>query len=171
MSQLRFCANLSILFTELPLLDRPAAAAAAGFDGVELWWPFPEAVPPDAALGDLERALGDAGVQLIGLNFDAGDLAAGDRGLVSLPGEGARFEDNVACVVSFAATQGTQVLNALYGNRVDSVTPESRRVWHSNVSRSRQRLPRRLGRASYWRHRTRWTARVTRSRELTKRWH
>ncbi|TVL92898.1 hypothetical protein CD790_07065 [Streptomyces sp. SAJ15] len=37
---LRFDVNLSILFTELPLLERPAAAAAAGFDAVELWWPW-----------------------------------------------------------------------------------------------------------------------------------
>ena len=37
---LRYDVNLSILFTELPLLERPAAAAAAGFDAVEMWWPF-----------------------------------------------------------------------------------------------------------------------------------
>lgn len=37
---LRFDVNCSILFTELPLLARPAAAKAAGFDAVEFWWPF-----------------------------------------------------------------------------------------------------------------------------------
>ena len=36
----RYAANLSMLFTELPLLERPAAATAAGFDAVEFWWPF-----------------------------------------------------------------------------------------------------------------------------------
>ncbi|MDT7632049.1 MAG: hydroxypyruvate isomerase, partial [Pseudonocardiales bacterium] len=38
----RYTANCSILFPDVPLLDRPAAAAAAGFDAVEFWWPFPE---------------------------------------------------------------------------------------------------------------------------------
>ncbi|GFN08239.1 hypothetical protein Smic_67950 [Streptomyces microflavus] len=42
----RFDVNLSILFTELPLLERPAAAAAAGFTAVELWWPWIETPPP-----------------------------------------------------------------------------------------------------------------------------
>ena len=41
----RFDVNLSILFTELPMLERPGAARAAGFDAVECWWPFDVAVP------------------------------------------------------------------------------------------------------------------------------
>ena len=45
--QLPYLANCSLLLTELPLLERPAAARAAGFDGVELWWPLPDR-PPDA---------------------------------------------------------------------------------------------------------------------------
>ena len=46
-STLPYSANCSILFTELPLLERPAAVKAAGFDAVEFWWPFDEAVPAD----------------------------------------------------------------------------------------------------------------------------
>lgn len=42
----RFTVNLSILFTELPLLERPAAAAAAGFTAVELWWPWVDTPTP-----------------------------------------------------------------------------------------------------------------------------
>ena len=45
---LRYDVNCSILFTELPLLERPAAATAAGFDAVEFWWPFEAPVPRDA---------------------------------------------------------------------------------------------------------------------------
>ena len=123
MARLRFEANLSILFTELPLLERPAAAKAAGFDAVEMWWPFASPVPAAAELDRLAVALGEAGVALVGLNFDGGDLAAGERGLLSLPDAGARFADNVACALSFAQSQGTTVLNALYGNRVDGVDP------------------------------------------------
>jgi hydroxypyruvate isomerase len=114
---LRYDVNLSILFTELPLLERPAAAAAAGFDAVELWWPFAEPAPPDRELDALHRAIDDAGVALVGLNFDAGDMAAGDRGLLSRPGDSARFRENIEVAVGFAATRGCTVLNALYGNR------------------------------------------------------
>ena len=46
-SRLRYTVNCSMLFTELPLLERPAAVKAAGFDAVEFWWPFAEAVPSD----------------------------------------------------------------------------------------------------------------------------
>ena len=125
MARLRFEANISILFTELPLLDRPAAAKAAGFDAVELWWPFADPVPQAAELDRLRDALRGAGVDLVGLNFDGGDLGAGERGLLSLPDAGPRFEDNVACAVSFAGSLGTTVLNALYGNSVDGIAPQA----------------------------------------------
>jgi hydroxypyruvate isomerase len=87
--------NLSILFTELPLLERPAAAKEAGFDAVEFWWPFAVAVPADAEVEAFVRAVGDAGVRLVGLNFFAGDMPGGDRGLVSWPARSGEFRDNV----------------------------------------------------------------------------
>jgi hydroxypyruvate isomerase len=83
---LRFDVNCSILFAELPLLARPAAAKAAGFDAVEFWWPFEEMTPADADADALVTALADAGVDLVSLNFHTGDMAAGDRGP---PGRGA----------------------------------------------------------------------------------
>ncbi len=58
----RFDVNLSILFTELPLLERPAAAAAAGFSAVELWWPWVATpTPPQDELDALAKSLKDAG--------------------------------------------------------------------------------------------------------------
>ena len=83
---LSYAVNCSILLTDLPVLERPAAAKQAGFDGVEFWWPFAETVPADADVDAFVRAVEDAGVQLVGLNFAAGDMAGGDRGLVSWPG-------------------------------------------------------------------------------------
>ena len=117
----RWTANLSILFTELPLVRRPAAAAAAGFDAAELWWTLDGPTPPDAELDALRRAFADSGVQLTGLNFDAGNMAAGDRGLLSRPADSQRFRDNIAVAVGLAGSLGCQALNALYGNRVDDV--------------------------------------------------
>jgi hydroxypyruvate isomerase len=131
---LRYDVNLSILFTELPLLQRPAAAAAAGFDAVELWWPFPEPVPSDRDLDQLRDALLDAGTRLVGLNFDAGNMAAGERGLLSRPADSERFRANIDVAVGFAASLGCTVLNALYGNRdPESSLPEQREIATENL--------------------------------------
>lgn len=108
--------NLSILFTDLPLLERPAAAAKAGFDAVELWWPFSGPDPSGAELLALRQAIEDAGVRLVGLNFDAGDMAAGERGLLARPDGSARFRANIDVAVQLAGELGCGVLNALYGN-------------------------------------------------------
>jgi hydroxypyruvate isomerase len=121
----RFDVNLSILFTELPLLERPAAAAAAGFDAVELWWPWvDDPTPGRAELDRLRGALESAGTRLVGLNFYAGQLPGPDRGALSLPGtESERFRANVEVAADFAASVGCTALNALYGNRVAGVDP------------------------------------------------
>ncbi|MGD0069460.1 MAG: TIM barrel protein [Streptosporangiaceae bacterium] len=121
---LRFDVNCSILFTELPLLKRPAAARAAGFDAVEFWWPFTEPVPGDREVEAFIDALADAGVQLAALNFAGGDLAAGDRGLLSRPDGSAAFRDNIDVCVGIAGRTGCTVLNALYGNRADGVSAD-----------------------------------------------
>jgi hydroxypyruvate isomerase len=120
----RFDVNLSILFTELPLLERPAAARAAGFDAVEFWWPFDVAVPADRDLDAFVRAVEEAGVRLVGLNFFAGDMPGGDRGLVSWPARASEFGDNVDVTVGIGERLGCRAFNALYGNRVDGATPE-----------------------------------------------
>ncbi|KQV04647.1 MULTISPECIES: TIM barrel protein [unclassified Kitasatospora] len=121
-SKLSYTVNLSILFSELPLLERPAAAAAAGFTAAELWWPFGENhTPSDAEQDALRKAFTDAGVQLTGLNF-LDDLTKGARGTVSVPAESERFRENIPVAVALAESLGTRALNALYGNRVEGVS-------------------------------------------------
>ena len=117
----RWTVNLSILFTELPLLERPAAAAAAGFDAAELWWTLDGPTPPDRDLDALRTAFTDAGVRLTGLNFDAGNMAAGSKGLLSRPADSQQFRDNIAVAVGLADSLGCKALNALYGNRVEGL--------------------------------------------------
>ncbi|MEU6479962.1 TIM barrel protein [Streptomyces sp. NPDC047017] len=121
----RFNVNLSILFTELPLLERPAAAAAAGFTAVELWWPWVDAPTPEQSeLDALKQAIEDAGVQLTGLNFYAGQLPGPDRGALSVPGaESERFRANIDVAIEFGRSLGCTTFNALYGNRVEGVDP------------------------------------------------
>jgi hydroxypyruvate isomerase len=121
--RLRFDVNCSILFTELPLLERPAAAKAAGFDAVEFWWPFADALPADRDVDAFVSALREAGVELVGLNFFAGDMPAGDRGIVSWPGREQEFRANVAVVAAIGEQTRCQAFNALYGNRVEGVDP------------------------------------------------
>lgn len=119
----KFDVNCSILFTDLPLLERPAAAKAAGFDGVEFWWPFGEdPTPGDKEIDAFVRAIGDAGVELVGLNFI--DLIPAGRGLVSVPGEENRFQANIDVAVGIAERTGCKALNALYGNRIPGESPE-----------------------------------------------
>ncbi|GLY67054.1 hydroxypyruvate isomerase family protein [Amycolatopsis taiwanensis] len=122
---MRYDVNLSILFTELPLLQRAEAARKAGFGAVEFWWPFDRAVPSDTEVDAFERSITDAGVRLVGLNFFAGDMPSGDRGLVSWPGREREFADSVAVAIGIAERLGCRTFNALYGNRIDGADPSA----------------------------------------------
>ena len=120
-----YTVNASILLTELPILDRPAAVKAAGFDAVEFWWPFAAAVPAQEEVDGFVAAVQDAGVQLTGLNFFAGDMAGGDRGLVSWIGREDEFRANVDVVVGIGERLGTKAFNALYGNRIEGADAQA----------------------------------------------
>lgn len=115
--------NCSILLTDLPLRQRPQAARDAGFEAVEFWWPFAEAVPADRDVDAFVAAVRDAGVTLSGLNFAAGDMPGGERGLLSDPARSAEFVDNIDVAVGIGAQLGTTGFNALYGNRVPGADP------------------------------------------------
>ena len=123
--RLPYAANCSLLFTEVELLERPAAARAAGFEAVEFWWPWPDQpVPPDGEIDRFIAAVRDAGVQLIGLNFFAGDLTGPDCGVLSVPARSAEFRDNIAVTVGIGRELGVRAFNALYGNRVSEATAQ-----------------------------------------------
>jgi len=122
---LRYLANCSMLFTERPLLERPQAARDAGFEAVEFWWPWPDRpVPADAEVDGFVAAVRDAGVQLVGLNFFAGDLTGPDCGVLSIPARVAQFRDNVDVTVGIGERLGVSGFNALYGNRVEGVSAQ-----------------------------------------------
>ncbi|MFC4944080.1 hydroxypyruvate isomerase family protein [Pseudonocardia sp. GCM10023141] len=139
---LPYAVNCSILFTELPLLERPAAAAAAGFDAVEFWWPFPTAAPGDAEVEAFARAVEDAGVALVGMNLTGGDMAAGERGLASLPGREREFRDSVDVAAGLGKRLGIEVFNALYGNRAEGVDARDQDdLAEQNLTRAAALLP------------------------------
>jgi hydroxypyruvate isomerase len=120
-----YTVNASILLTDLPILQRPRAVAAAGFTAAEFWWPFGVAVPTDSEVDAFVEAVRDAGIQLSGLNFFAGDMPAGDRGLVSWVGRESEFADNVDVVVGIGDRLGCRAFNALYGLRAEGVAAEA----------------------------------------------
>lgn len=120
---LPYLANCSMLFTERPLLERPQAAKDAGFDAIEFWWPWGNRpVPEDREVDAFVNAVRAAEVQLVGLNFFAGDLAGPDCGVLSIPARAAEFRDNVDVTVDIGAQLQVSGFNALFGNRVDEAS-------------------------------------------------
>jgi len=112
---MRFSANLSFLFKDVPFVERFARARQAGFEGVEFMWPGTEELPA------VERAVADAGLEVALFNFDAGDIAAGDRGLLSDPARHDRFRENVPVALELAGRLGCTRLNALVGIRLPEI--------------------------------------------------
>ncbi|GAB2468194.1 TIM barrel protein [Promicromonospora xylanilytica] len=117
----RFSANVSLLFSEVPLLERFAEARAAGFEAVECWWPFATPAPDAAQVDAFVAALDAAEVRLTGLNLFAGDMPAGERGIVSHPGRTQEFQENLAVVRTIVEATGCDRVNALYGHRLPGV--------------------------------------------------
>jgi len=110
---MKFSANLSILFKEAPLLERFGRAAEAGFSAVEFWWPG-----HDVELGQIERAVEDAALEVALFNFDAGDMPAGERGLAGNPDREQQFRDNVPVALELARSLGCRRMNVLVGHEI-----------------------------------------------------
>ncbi|XP_041861313.1 putative hydroxypyruvate isomerase [Melanotaenia boesemani] len=97
MAPLKFCANISWLFTELPdFTKRIYAAAAAGFQAVEAAWLF------DSDLQELQKARDDTGVEVVLLNTPPGDVKAGELGLGAVPGKEAEFRQGLDLTLKYA---------------------------------------------------------------------
>jgi hydroxypyruvate isomerase len=105
----KFAANLTMMFNELPFAQRFAAAAKAGFRGVEFLFPY-EFTP-----SELRALLEENALQNVLFNMPPGDWAAGERGLASLPGREAEFRDSVARAIDYAQALGTPCVHAMAG--------------------------------------------------------
>ena len=115
---MRFSTNVSILFKEVPFLERFGRAAGVGFAAVEFWWPSGE--DP----GAVEKAVKDANLQVALMNFDAGDMAAGDRGLAGDPEREGQFRENVPVALELARSLGCQRMNVLVGHALAGMDRE-----------------------------------------------
>jgi hydroxypyruvate isomerase len=114
---LRFAANLSFLFKDVSFAERFARAHAAGFSGVEFMW------PGTGELEAVERGVAETGLDVALFNFDAGDMAAGDRGLAGDPDRRQAFRENVPVALELAGRIGCSRLNALVGLRRPDLDP------------------------------------------------
>jgi hydroxypyruvate isomerase len=124
----RFAANLSMLFTEAPFLQRFDRAAAAGFKAVELQFPY------EAPAAAIRERLVANGLEMVLHNLPAGDWAGGDRGIACNPARQAEFRAGVGKAIEYATTLGVPQLNCLAGkpgSDVDEAT--TRRTFVDNV--------------------------------------
>jgi hydroxypyruvate isomerase len=107
----KFSANISTMFKERPFLDRFAAARRAGFDTVEIQFPY------EFPAADVAAAKRDAGVAVDLINMPPGDYAAGERGLVALPGDVniGRFGDALTMAIDYAVALGAKKVHCIAG--------------------------------------------------------
>lgn len=115
---MRISANLSMLFTEQPLGARIVAAAAAGFEGVEIQFPY------ELPAVSLKEALSCAGMPLVLINVPAGDLMTGGPGLAGVPARQADFDAALDEALTYAAMVRPAWVNVLPGRLADGVTRE-----------------------------------------------
>lgn len=105
----RFAANLSMMFNELPFLDRFAAAADQGFTAVEFLFPY------DFAPEDIARRLSDYKLAQALFNMPPGDFENGERGLASLPERAKEFSDGITAALRYAKATGVKRLHMMAG--------------------------------------------------------
>jgi hydroxypyruvate isomerase len=105
----RFAANISMMFNEVPFLDRFAAAAKAGFEAVELLFPYEHPAREVAA------RLKDAGLTQALFNVPPGDFSKGERGIAGIPGREAELEAGMAKALEYAAALGCPRLHVMAG--------------------------------------------------------
>ncbi|AOY90486.1 hydroxypyruvate isomerase [Cupriavidus sp. USMAA2-4] len=105
----RFAANLSLMYTEHDFLDRFAAAARDGFQGVEFLFPY------EHPAAEIRRRLDDHGLVQALFNAPPGDWTAGERGTAALPGREAEFRAGFARALDYASVIGNDRLHVMAG--------------------------------------------------------
>ncbi|CDG18902.1 2-oxo-tetronate isomerase [Xenorhabdus doucetiae] len=114
----RFAANLSTMFNEVPFIERFARAANAGFRGVECLFPYMEPAEKIAAL------LREHHLAQILFNMPAGDWSLGDRGMACLPGREKVFAEGVHKALEYALILGCKQVHAMAGKWNSQFTQE-----------------------------------------------
>lgn len=130
----RFAANLTMLFNEVPFLDRFAAAAAAGFRGVEYLFPY------DFPASEIAQRLADHGLSQVLFNLPPGDWAAGDRGMAAIPGREREFADSVERALEYATKLNCSQIHAMAGLVPTPMAEQARATYIENLRYACARL-------------------------------
>jgi len=124
----KFCANLTMLWNEVPFTDRFAAAGRAGFEGVEYLFPY------DHDKDQLAEQLRKHGLTQVLHNLPAGNWAGGERGIGCHPRRVGEFQDGVGKAIEYAQALGCKQLNCLAGIRPGPLDPSvARETFISNL--------------------------------------
>ena len=123
----KLCANLTLLFNEYPFLERFAAAAKAGFKGVEYLFPY------DHPKEQLAEQLAKHGLVQVLHNLPAGDWAKGERGIACHPARVGEFQDGVGKAIEYAQALGCKQLNCLAGLCPDAPEERQRAAFVANL--------------------------------------
>jgi len=133
----RFAANLTMLFNEVPFLDRFERAARAGFEAVEFLFPY--AHDP----GEIRERLDRNGLALVLHNLPAGNWDGGERGIACHPDRVAEFREGVSRAIDYAQALGVGQLNCLAGKAPPGVDDEVlRRTFVENLAHAAGALKR-----------------------------
>ena len=122
---MKFSANLGFLWTDRPLPDAIHAAKAAGFDAVELHWPY------DVPAVDVARALRETGLPCLGLNTRRGKVAKGENGLSALPGRKTEAREAIDEALDYAGAIGAARVHVMAGN---ASGPQARDAFLANLA-------------------------------------
>ncbi|WP_439122164.1 hydroxypyruvate isomerase family protein [Marivita sp.] len=106
---MKFSANLGFLWIDRPLPDAIRAAHAADFDAVECHWPY------DYSTDDVNAALQETGLRMLGLNTRRGDTQAGENGVAALPGRQSDARQAINEAVAYASAIGTGNVHVMAG--------------------------------------------------------
>ncbi|MFN3275539.1 MAG: hydroxypyruvate isomerase family protein [Paracoccus sp. (in: a-proteobacteria)] len=128
----RFAANLTMLFTEMPMLDRFAAAAEAGFEGVEILFPYDLVVP------EMMRAAMAAGVEVALINAPPPNWTGGPRGFAAVPGLQDRFRRDFERSLRVAQALRARHIHLMAGR---AEGPEAHAVFVENLKWAIERAP------------------------------
>jgi hydroxypyruvate isomerase len=124
----RFAANLAYLFADRPLIERFAAAAAAGFSAVELLFPY------EVAASAVKAELGRCGLTQLGVNTPFG--REGEAGLAALPGREREWEAALKCALDYAVAIGGRTVHCLAGCVPPEQRPAAEAVFIRNLARA-----------------------------------
>ena len=115
----RFAANLSMMFNEVPFLDRFALAAKAGFKGVEFLFPY------EHPAAEIAARLKDNGLQQVLFNAPAGDFGKGERGMAAIPGKQVAFRESIKLALEYATTLACPRLHIMAGLKPEGVAHDT----------------------------------------------